>query len=94
MGSTVNVHWTDGPTEKAVKKVIDHLTEDVLKRQGINLDTKYNGISITREISKETWGKVEAEILQEMVESNDPYITDEWTVKRRISYELEERSFL
>jgi hypothetical protein len=94
MGSNVSVHWTDGPTEKAVKDVIDCLTEEVLKLHDINLDTKYNGISFTREISKETWGNIEAEVLKEMTESNDPYITDEWTVKRRVSYELEERSFL
>lgn len=94
LGSNVSVHWTDGPTEESVTNVIDCLTADMRHIHDISLDTEYNGISFTREISKETWNLVKAEVINEMMEADDPYITDSRTVDRRVSYEIEERSFL
>lgn len=93
MGSEVYIHWTDGPTEEAVQNVIDCLAEDLKTLYDIDIDTQYNGIALTRKISKETWEAVRQEVLKEMEERNDPYITELWEVEKRVSWEIEERNF-
>lgn len=93
MGSEVYVHWDNGPTEKSVQNVINCLSEDLKRLYDINLDTKYNGISLTRNITKEVWETVRQEIVNEMQEKNDPYITEYREIERRTSWEIEERNF-
>jgi hypothetical protein len=93
LGSNVSVSWTDGPTEQAVNTTIDCLAEDMKNLHDLAINTHYNVVSTYRKISEETWKIVEAEILTDMKERDDPYITDELAVKRKVNYELNERNF-
>ncbi|MDD4588844.1 MAG: hypothetical protein PHG06_00245 [Parabacteroides sp.] len=92
MGTDVHIKWTDGPTEEAVQNVIECLTEDLKRSYDIDLDTQYNGISLTRNISDEAWNLVKQEVLKTF--ENHPCINEASFIDRKISYELEDRQFL
>jgi hypothetical protein len=92
-GSNVSVSWTDGPTETSVNNTIDCLTEDMKNLHDLALNTHFNGVSTYRKISEETWNKIESEILAAMKARDDPYINEEWHIRRKVSYEIEQRSF-
>lgn len=93
MGSEVYVKWTDGPTEESVQNVLDCLAEDLKACYDIDLDTQYNSVSLTREISEETWDAVRQEIIREMEKSNDPYLSEKWEIEKRVSWEIDDRAF-